>query len=352
MKPTATLMNVQPSSPLDRPLLVSVCIPVYNGAEYLQAALDSVRRQTWTDLEILAVDDGSSDTSTEILAAAAGNDPRVRTIRNEHNLGLVGNWNRCLELARGEWIKFLFQDDLIDPDCIERMLAANTANNDIVICARRGLVEPTADPRQRQFYTNGIVSLQELGLAGNVTPERMALAMARLSPFYNFLGEPNCWLFRKSCLQEVGHFNPWLVQSCDLEFCLRFALTMPITFVPEPLATFRAHGASTTTRNMERRFEYELLDPLLLTSLILANPRHRRFLAQHSVVLHKWQEQMHLRRQAIRNDPLAWQQFTAWVARNPGASLGLGRLPMSSALRLRISNFYWKIRHACKRRTP
>jgi glycosyltransferase involved in cell wall biosynthesis len=111
--------------------LVSVCIPTYNGAKYLKECLDSVLAQTFTDFEVLIVDDKSSDETLSIAQEYATYDPRFRVIQNECNLGLVGNWNRCVELAQGEWIKFIFQDDLIEPACLERMLAVRKSESAI-----------------------------------------------------------------------------------------------------------------------------------------------------------------------------------------------------------------------------
>ena len=121
------------SSPPNGPL-VSVCVPTYNGEPFLQAALDSASAQTFGDLEILVVDDGSSDGTPALVERHAADDPRVRLLRNERNLGLVGNWNRCLEAARGTWIKFLFQDDLLEPACVERMLALASEDCPFVVC--------------------------------------------------------------------------------------------------------------------------------------------------------------------------------------------------------------------------
>src|SRR5438552_8302595 len=116
---------------------VSVCIPTYNGAAYLTDCLDSVVSQTYSSFEVLVVDDCSADASAEIARTYARRDSRIRVFVNETNLGLVGNWNRCVQLARNEWIKFVFQDDLIRPECLERMLAvAVESGKPIVSCAR------------------------------------------------------------------------------------------------------------------------------------------------------------------------------------------------------------------------
>lgn len=78
--------------------IVSVCIPTYRGSQFLAAAIDSVLNQTYQNFEIWILDDNSPD-DTELIALSYS-DPRVKYIRNSHNLGPEGNWNRCLGLRR------------------------------------------------------------------------------------------------------------------------------------------------------------------------------------------------------------------------------------------------------------
>src|SRR5262245_28937104 len=101
---------------------VSLCIPVWNGAAFLPEALASALGQTFRDFELLVVDDASDDASAAI--AAATGDPRLRVLRNERRLGIPGCWNRCLAEAGGEYVKFLFQDDLLAPGALATLVDA------------------------------------------------------------------------------------------------------------------------------------------------------------------------------------------------------------------------------------
>src|SRR5262245_22399918 len=101
---------------------VSFCIPVWNGAAFLPEALASALGQTLREFELLVVDDASDDASAAIAAAAG--DPRIRLLRNERRLGIPGCWNRCLAEARGEYVKFLFQDDLLTPGALATLVNA------------------------------------------------------------------------------------------------------------------------------------------------------------------------------------------------------------------------------------
>lgn len=114
--------------------LVSVIIPVYNVRPYLKEALDSVVNQTYKKLEILIIDDGSSDGSDEICDIYANKDERIIVIHQE-NKGLSAARNKGLELMSGETVVFLDSDDAYHPCYVEKMLAEFNRNNiDMVVC--------------------------------------------------------------------------------------------------------------------------------------------------------------------------------------------------------------------------
>lgn len=110
---------------------VSVCVPVYNRQDCLRRAVDSALAQTFADLEVVIVDNASADRTFAIAQDYAEREPRVRAYRNETNLGPVPNWRRCLELAEGDYAKLLYSDDWLDPDALERMVAAFEARDDL-----------------------------------------------------------------------------------------------------------------------------------------------------------------------------------------------------------------------------
>ncbi len=82
-----------------------MCTSVCNGEKYLEQCLNSAINQTYKNIEILLVDDASTDTTWSIAKNYAANDKRIKLHRNDTNIGLVANFNKCLELANGEWIK-------------------------------------------------------------------------------------------------------------------------------------------------------------------------------------------------------------------------------------------------------
>lgn len=104
--------------------LVSVVIGTFNGEVYLEEQLRSVLEQTYTHLEILAIDDGSSDGTVRILREYAALDPRLRIVINERNLGFIRNFEKGCSLSKGHWIALCDQDDYWAPDKVQKMVAA------------------------------------------------------------------------------------------------------------------------------------------------------------------------------------------------------------------------------------
>ena len=115
-------------------MLVSVIVPVYNVAPYLHEALDSVVNQTYKDLEIIIVDDGSTDGSASICEEYAASDPRIKLV-HQANKGLSGARNTGLEHATGEFVSFIDSDDSISPMFIESLVNAMVSTSaDVSIC--------------------------------------------------------------------------------------------------------------------------------------------------------------------------------------------------------------------------
>ena len=113
-----------PESPLVSRPIVSIGLPVYNGARYLRRSVQSMLAQTYTELEIVISDNASTDETEAICREMAAADPRIRYSRNEVNLGAARNYNRVFELAGGKYFKWAAHDDECHPAMIERCVAA------------------------------------------------------------------------------------------------------------------------------------------------------------------------------------------------------------------------------------
>jgi len=120
------------SSPPNSPRVVA-CVPAWNAEAFITASLDSLAAQTYPNLEILISDDASTDGTAAICARYAAEDGRFRLIRQERNLGWVGNTNALLRAAEGDYLLFAFHDDLLKPTYVARLVEALEANPDAIL---------------------------------------------------------------------------------------------------------------------------------------------------------------------------------------------------------------------------
>lgn len=111
--------------------LVSILIPVYNREELVRIAIESAINQTYGNIEVIAVDNKSTDRTYEVLKEYAEKYPDVKVYQNEENLGPVRNWQKCLEYSSGEFIKILFSDDWIEENFVEKCMEILSANDNV-----------------------------------------------------------------------------------------------------------------------------------------------------------------------------------------------------------------------------
>lgn len=116
---------------------VTIGLPVYNGATYLAAALDSILGQTFRDFELVISDNASTDATADICRAYAAKDGRITYLRQDHNLGAGPNHNFCARRAETEYFRWASHDDLMEPEYLARCVAVLDANPDAVLCHSR-----------------------------------------------------------------------------------------------------------------------------------------------------------------------------------------------------------------------
>lgn len=226
--------------------LVSVCIPVYNGEEFLSEALDSVKKQTYPNLELIISDDQSNDRSIEIIEHFLQENHFPSTLVTNTDRGIGKNWNNCVQHAKGKYIKFLFQDDVLFPDCISEMVSMAESDDAVglVYSDRRILMDETDTAHVNWYKANGELNhIWADPLEPGVYPGKRILKDRNLllvKP-WNKLGEPSCMLFRKSVFERVGLFDIQLIQFLDLEFSLRVLSKYRFGYLQMQLTGFRLH---------------------------------------------------------------------------------------------------------------
>jgi len=221
--------------------VVSICIPTYNAGKTVMSTLQSILNQTYQNLEILVVDNASTDSTLSLLEQS--NDPRLAIHRNERNMGAEANFSRCIELASGEYIAIFHADDLYLPNMVEKQVRAfqDNASLDAVftmasfINDRDGIIGESILPaklrRKRVLhYPEVFASILENG---------------------NFLMCPSC-MVRGKLYKELAPFDgDRFGTSADLDMWLRILEKGPIAVLDERLMSYRV---STTHGSYRWRF--------------------------------------------------------------------------------------------------
>ena len=211
---------------------VSVVIPCYNYGRFLRDAVASIQSQTFTDHEIIVVDDGSTD-DTEIQAREMG--ATVRYLR-QPNQGPSAARNTGIAAARGRYIAFLDADDTWQPEKLARQVPILEGHPDVVL-----------------VYTDSTYFDGATGRDVGRHRERFAhphgRVLGRLLEAGNFIHSPTP-LVRRTTLEDVGGFDPTLRSSEDWDLWVRIAARGEIAYIDEPLARYRLHGAQ-ASRNVD-----------------------------------------------------------------------------------------------------
>lgn len=223
--------------------IVSILVPVYNRESIIAETLESALSQTYRNIEVIVVDNASTDNTWDVIQQVANTDSRIKAFRNESNIGPVRNWLRCVEKASGEYGKILWSDDLISPDFLEKCL-------------------PLLDDETAFVYSSVKIFTNE--------PEkgRICYSMGATGhkPSYEYLKKallggdvpvsPGCALFRMQDIRKNLHLQIENKVNSDFSMhaigndLLLFLLTAKdysrFGFVSEPLAFFRSHADSIT----------------------------------------------------------------------------------------------------------
>ncbi len=223
--------------------LVSICIPTYNGELFIEESINSALNQTYRNIEIIISDDSSQDNTLEKIQEISSNQERPITILHHTPSGIGANWNNCLTQASGKYIKFLFQDDILAPECIAKMVAVGEEDHHVglVFC-------------QRQIIGDAKAMKYELSKE-QTTYERIfeGKRIIANSNFFdnpkNKIGEPPSVMIRQSVIEKIGIFDTRLKQSLDYEYWHRICKYYKVGFIPQPLSKFRMHDHQASSVN-------------------------------------------------------------------------------------------------------
>lgn len=238
--------------------LVSICIPTYNGQQFIAEALDSALSQTYQNLEIIVSDDASIDNTLSIIKSYTSKTQIPIHIYNHKPNGIGDNWNNCMCKAKGAYIKFLFQDDIIAPTCIEEMvnILEHYPNVGLVASKRDFLIDSLQSSESANKWIEVFGDLQRtlnLKIENNISIIDNSLLKSEnfLKTPRNKIGEPSAVLFRSSLINKIGLFDNSLKQILDCEYWYRILMHCNIAILHKNLMSFRLHSNQATKVNSE-----------------------------------------------------------------------------------------------------
>jgi glycosyltransferase involved in cell wall biosynthesis len=271
---------------------VGVGLPVFNGAKYIAEAIESLLAQTFSDFELVISDNASTDATEEICRDFASRDSRIRYFREPRNRGAAWNFNRTVELARGEYFKWLSHDDVIGPHYLARAVDVLDQDRATVLChSKTGIIDMRGD-LVGDHDSDDLEAWELQGISREMELGRLQRVRSPF-PYQRYLGvllySVRCYevfgLIRGSALRKTGLHRPYL--SGEKVFLAELSLLGPFDEVPEILSFSRWHpdrfssNASVRAQNMhvDPNSAHQILLPRQLRSTCgyLMNVIHGEF---------------------------------------------------------------------------
>ncbi|MGL5941366.1 MAG: glycosyltransferase [Waterburya sp.] len=257
--------------------LVSICIPTYNGAEYFSETLESIFAQSYRNFEIIISDDNSQDETIKIAQEYQKKSPVNFTIFEHEQYGIGRNWNFAIAKSRGKYIKFIFQDDLMLPKCVEEMvkLAETDDHIGLVFSSREVFLAQGAEQDQ------GCIQVHQHGqdvhtFWSNLKQIQWGTELLSDPQFFtsplNKVGEPSNVLIKKSVFDEIGLFDEELHQTLDMDMWFRIMCNYKIGFCEPRLVRFRVHPNQASRKNLGLK---NALDNQMLRAKMLYSPQYK-----------------------------------------------------------------------------
>jgi hypothetical protein len=209
----------------DPKLKISIVLPVYNGARYLSTSIDSCLAQTHSNIELIIVDDASTDATPDIIRKYERRDKRIVSIRNERNLRLPGTLNKGFASAKGDLLTWTSHDNYYDPSAIETLVRYLCSHPDVdFVCSAYHYVDENDRVDQDILYPSPLANL----------------------PMENAVGPS--FLYRRRVYDVVGDYRPETEYYEDYDYWLRVSKNFKMERLYIPLYYYRYHPESMSAR--------------------------------------------------------------------------------------------------------
>lgn len=216
--------------------LISICIPTYNNELFIADTLRAILNQSYKNIEVIILDDTSTDNTVQIIKSIV--DPRITLIQNEKNLGMNGNWNKVLSLAKGDYMKLVCGDDLIFENCLELQLNEfqKPENADLaMVGAKRKVINSNGKSSFGSFY-----KLRPGKYSAHEVMKYCVLFGT------NLVGEPMTVLFKSSAYRDSALNLESSNYMIDMDMYAKLLSQGNFYMLPNELGAFRIHAGSVT----------------------------------------------------------------------------------------------------------
>ncbi len=249
--------------------LVSICIPVYNGALYIEETLRSLIKQTYENIEIIVSDNASTDNTGEIIKMFCEKDPRIKYFRNDFNLGYCGNIKSAVNKATSDFIAIYHADDLYEPEIIKKQLTVLSLDNSISgVFVKMYQYYPDRKHVKPAIY-NELIKSSLMNKGTNLITGYYKDFYPWILKLGNFFVCPS-FMTRKSIYLKVGGFNDAYPSNEDLHLWVRYLQDgFKLAIINEFLLNYRIsnnNGSAFWSKSMELPVMYNVIDDLILSN--------------------------------------------------------------------------------------
>jgi glycosyltransferase involved in cell wall biosynthesis len=223
--------------------VVSVLMTSYNHESFIREAIESVLNQSFTDIELIIVDDASKDGSKKIITGLNKKDERIKPIFHDTNMGIAKTINDCIENSSGKYVAFIASDDLWNEDKLEKQLRILDRNENLIVWCNAGIIDAESVPTGKtssEIYENS-------ELTG-----------------YVFEDLPSAWfcgssiMFKRVNLNGI-RFNERMKYLNDTQFYIDIGFKYGYYYIEETLAKYRLHSNNTSSGDIKSWYHDSLL---------------------------------------------------------------------------------------------
>lgn len=220
--------------------LISIILPIYNGEKYMRESIDSILNQTYTNWELLIIDDGSTDDTPAISAEYEVKDSRIHYYKNEQNMRLPRTLNRGFSLAKGDYLTWTSDDNYYYPTALEKMVQTLSTNNKDFVFASCDVINDEGDIVE-------VISVNNRSIKKLVGQNPVGA----------------CFMYTRQAYQQTGDYDPEMTLVEDFDYWQRLAVKFPPICITEKLYAYRRHNGALTSTMKKDQF-YHNLEKMLL----------------------------------------------------------------------------------------